>query len=148
MSSSNATATAAASTSSLAAQSAKSSLKRARELFDTSPQEAFIPRVDRTLFDASVARRLRTSYNNQEPTKASAVKNQKEEHQLIVSTVNEDEDHATSVQGGVLALKETTTDKKDSNSAPIGGGILVVSAERDIDLLLHLRWFVMFSLAL
>jgi hypothetical protein len=46
-------------TSSLAAKSAQHSLKRSRILYDVNPQATFLPTVDPTILNASIARRKR-----------------------------------------------------------------------------------------
>jgi hypothetical protein len=106
--------------SSLAADSAKLSLKRTRELFDRSATNAFLPSTDAQLYQASLTRRLKTQYsvegNKKAPTKSSDA--------LVLSTVRDDDEQQeeTATGGGVLVTRseEPPTPKQSAD------GILVV----------------------
>lgn len=103
--------------SSLAAESAKLSLKRTRELFDRSAASAFLPSSDAHIHQASLTRRLKTQYSVEEKKQAS-----QSSQALVVSTVRDDEEEEETISGGVLAKRnEENTKPKQST-----GGILVV----------------------
>jgi len=109
--------------SSLAADSARNSLKRTRELFDRSAAAAFLPSSqDARLYEASQTRRLHTHYSYKKFEENHA--NKKTLDALVVSTVREDdereEETATST-GGALVRKDDKPKKQQST-----GGILVV----------------------
>lgn len=107
--------------SSLAPESARLSLKRARDLFDRSAAAAFVPSVDPTLHEVAIARRLRTQYNQ----KVSVVdKSGKEENALVV--VNDDQKPAaTTAQSTSGVLARLQEQKEAEANKP--QGILVKS---------------------
>lgn len=79
------------SSSSLAPDSARLSLKRARDLFDRSAQAAFLPSVDNNVHEMAIARRLRTQYNQQNVVAEYQMKN-KNSGAMVVSTVGDGDD--------------------------------------------------------
>ena len=101
----------------LAPESARLSLKRARELFDQTPQDAFLPSVDKHLQEIAVARRLRTQYNQDvivEPEKKS-------ETALVVSTVGETLKRSlSSPQSTVGVLARLQEQKEAEENKPQG----------------------------
>jgi hypothetical protein len=110
--------------SDLAADSAKHSLKRTRQLFDRSASAAFLPAtIDADLLEASRARRIKTLYTQQH--ESQPIKS-KSSNALVVSTVRDEEKGGASTvadAGRALVRKEETETKKSQSS---GGGILVV----------------------
>jgi hypothetical protein len=108
--------------SSLAADSAKLSLKRTRELFDRSATNAFLPSTDARLYQTSLTRRLKTQYslegNKKAPIKSSDA--------LVVSNARDnDEQQEESTTAGVLATRSEEPPKPNQSAG--GRGILVVS---------------------
>lgn len=107
--------------SALAAESAKHSLKRTRELFDRSATAAFLPTAagDVRLYEASQARRLVTQYQQQ----SLSQKKNKTSDALVVSTVREEEEEEQEIGGGALVQKDETKPNKQTQKT---SGILVV----------------------
>jgi len=88
----------------LAAESARLSLKRARDLFNRSAHVAFIPREDERLREAALARRLYTHYNQQTTTVTA---NKTTNHAMVVASTNKTPNTTTnSTKTGVLARLE------------------------------------------
>jgi hypothetical protein len=116
--------------SSLAALSAHHSLKRARVLYATNPQAAFIPSVDPIIHQASLNRRRRRRRRPQVPAAASAAGN----NTALLALVNDNENHTTLTMqplvGEESAGNTALTLHGDSSKSdkPKPGGILVVSA--------------------
>jgi pleiotropic regulator 1 len=112
--------------SDLAADSAKHSLKRTRQLFDRSASAAFLPAtIDADLLEASRARRIKTLYTQQH--ESQPIKS-KSSSALVVSTVRDEETGGASTAadaGSALVRTEETETKKSQSS---GGGILVKSS--------------------
>lgn len=107
--------------SSLAADSARTSLKRARELFDRSSYSAFIPKEDDRLREMSLARRLRTQYNQNvfvEDVAASST---------AIVAVKEDSDSANKVASSTLGVLTKFQEKQEAEKNK-PQGILVVSS--------------------
>lgn len=112
--------------SSLAADSAKHSLKRTRELFDRSATAAFVPSTggDARLYEAAQARRIHSNYSYKQFQESKQEKN-KTSDALVVSTVREDEkeeEETTTVGGALVRADEEKPKPKKQNT----GGILVV----------------------
>ena len=107
----------------LAPESARSSLKRARELFDRTPQDAFLPSVDKHLQEVAVARRLRTQYNQQ----IFVLPEKKQETALVVSTNGETMKRPSSQStAGVLALLQEQKEAEENKPQ----GILVKTRQQ------------------
>jgi hypothetical protein len=108
--------------SDLAADSAKHSLKRTRQLFDRSASAAFLPAtIDADLLEASRARRIKTLYTQQH--ESQPIKS-KSSNALVVSTVRDEETGGASTAAGRALVRTEETETKKSQSS--GGGILVV----------------------
>jgi pleiotropic regulator 1 len=109
---------------SLAPESARLSLKRARELFDHTPQDAFLPSVDKNLHEIAIARRLRTQYNQQI---VAEIKNE-QTTALVVSNTGETAKRSSTVHqstAGVLARLQEQKEAEDNKPQ----GILVKSRQ-------------------
>ena len=115
--------------SSLAPDSARLSLKRARKLFDQSASSAFLPRVDEELREIAIARRLRTQYNQKKVVDAAVREKKKgEEGALVLSSdkiseadtskVELSEGTNTTSTAGVLARLQE--EKKAEDTKPQG----------------------------
>lgn len=113
--------------SSLAALSARHSLKRARVLYATNPQAVFIPSVDATIAQASLNRRRRR------PKQARVVSGKGKDGSTALAIVNEDSNNTTlqmkplesersAIPSSALTLHGTKDEAKPKNT-----GILVVS---------------------
>jgi hypothetical protein len=103
------------STSSLAALSAHTSLKRARVLFDVNPYAAFVPTTDPIVAQASLERRIRRSQPPQQHSSQALA--------VISTDVTTTGPSTSKVSSSTLTYHredESTTDGKSS-------GILVVS---------------------
>ena len=109
---------------SLAAGSARNSLKRTRELFDRSAAAAFLPSTsaDVRLYEASQARRLKTQYSYKQHEEKNVTKSS---DALVVSTVRDEEKTGfTTTSAGALVRRPADEPKQEQNTT---GGILVVS---------------------
>ena len=85
--------------SSLAALSARHSIKRARVLYATNPQAAFIPSTDPTIAQASLNRRRRRP-------KQARVSGGKGKDSSALALVNDTDDNHTTLQMKPLAGEE------------------------------------------
>lgn len=96
-------------------------------LFDVNPQAAFLPSVDPTIKEASIARRRRRIH----PGKAASQGNGKNDHSgalTVVAGSGNDTTTATGTTGGSTTASTalTRTDNSDAASNEGKGGILVV----------------------
>ena len=114
--------------SSLAALSARHSLKRARVLYATNPQAAFLPAVDPVIHQASLDRRRRRP---KQARTAAAVSNTS----TALAVVNEEQPGHTTLTMQPVAGEEpaatssalTLPSESNKSDRPKPGGILVVS---------------------
>jgi hypothetical protein len=112
-------------TSSLAAQSAHISLKRARVLFDVNPYAAFVPTTDPIVAQASLERRIRRSQPPQQYQGLSHPGGSSSQALAVISTSGTAAPSTSKVSSSTLTIHredESTTDGKSS-------GILVVSSK-------------------
>lgn len=127
----------------LAADSARTSLKRARNLFDNTSYASYIPKEDDRLHEISLARRLRTQYNQHveaEPTAKDG--NSNNAGAIVVSTVQDNDGTGGSKSGGTSGAAVNSTagvlarfqQQEETKNQP-STGILVVS------LVLIVLWF-------
>ena len=116
---------------SLAALSAKVSIKRTQVLYNVTPESTFLPSVDKTILQASVnrrKRRLQASARQQQQRKSAG----NNSNTLALITDGSSGGAAAAVDGTIGGSVDNDSnalilaggaDKKDSNQ---GGGILVV----------------------
>ena len=115
--------------SSLAALSAQTSLKRSRVLFDVNPYATYIPTTDSNIAAAAIERRKRRAqphlYNSQHQSLAS-----KDSNALAVISTSGSQQQQTpgTTSGG--AASQLTIHRGDNQNDAKHSGILVVSAPK------------------
>ncbi|KAI2509597.1 hypothetical protein MHU86_4858 [Fragilaria crotonensis] len=92
-------------------------------MFDRTPQDAFLPSVDKHLQEVAVARRLRTQYNQQ----IFVLPEKKQETALVVSTTGETTKRPSSLStAGVLARLQLQKEAEENKPQ----GILVKAKQQ------------------